>query len=317
MKLFLYLALCSCAVPTLAQPQPVQSQIGRYTHATPRESIELSVRDFAEAINDGSFYQAQSYVADARMGYFGAQVQFRDFAKDKPFDIEVWNVEPLQLEETRARIAVTYRLNPTDNTAPITYREILDLKRGPGLFSNPKTKVESQIWQIVLPATRPAEPRKEDAENFGWFSYLSWKIAQKPLTPADYDVEQSLKNLKDLSVATMNFSQDYDSIAASPEYLEEYVAPYLKNTSSFFVPNSYEHYSFNANLSGRYIENFAGVFVEPLANLVVNPEKVVLFYEGRDEKLNFRYDGKAAVSFADGHVALVSPDEAKNLRWIP
>lgn len=284
----------------------------------PQEPIELSVRDFAKAINNGSFYQAQSYVADARLGYFGAQVQLRDFAKDKPFDIEVWNVETLKLEEASARIKVTYRLNPTDNSASIMHREILDLKRGSSFLSNPKTKVESQIWQIVTPTKRPAEPKKENEENFDWLSYMSWKIAQKPLAPADYDSEQSLKNLKALSLGAQQFSQDYNSIAVAPEYLQIMISPYVASRSLFYVPNSYEPYAFNANLSGINIEKDAGaIFIDPPVKFVANSERVILFYEGRDEKLNFRYDGKAAVSFVDGHAALVSPDEAKNLRWQP
>lgn len=43
--------------------------------------------------------------------------------------------------------------------------------------------------------------------------------------------------------------------------------------------------------------------------------KLVVLYDGENQKLRYSYDGRAPVAFADGHVALVSPQEAKNLVW--
>jgi prepilin-type processing-associated H-X9-DG protein len=40
-----------------------------------------------------------------------------------------------------------------------------------------------------------------------------------------------------------------------------------------------------------------------------------MLYEGKDGKLNFKHDGKAAVAFADGHAKLVTEEEAKTLIW--
>ena len=47
------------------------------------------------------------------------------------------------------------------------------------------------------------------------------------------------------------------------------------------------------------------------------PAETVLFYEGQNEKLDFRHGNRTAVAFADGHVKLVSTEEAKKLRWNP
>ena len=62
---------------------------------------------------------------------------------------------------------------------------------------------------------------------------------------------------------------------------------------------------FNGHLSGHKIVD------------VPAPATTVLFYDGTPGALNYRYDDKAAVGFADGHCALVTPDEAKNLIWDP
>ena len=48
-----------------------------------------------------------------------------------------------------------------------------------------------------------------------------------------------------------------------------------------------------------------------------NTAQTVMFYEGQNETPIFRYDGRAAICFADGHVTLVTPDEAKSLIWKP
>ena len=279
----------------------------------------MSVRDYVREINAGLFDTSQSRISGGRAGFFGAQVWLRDYAKYKRFDIELSNIEPLKQDAGRAQVAVSYRLIPSNGSASVAHKEVLDLQRGSFEVFNPRTKVKSHIWQIVLPAIRPAEPQKEALEGVDWLAYFSWKLAQKPLEFADYAPQQSLENLRFLSLAAAQFSQDYNSLAVAPEYLEEAISPYLKDESVFFVPNSYERYAFNANLSGRYIDMMNGVAFPPPTptSFVAQPEKVILFYEGRDEKLNFRYDGRAAVSFTDGHVALISPDEAKNLRWLP
>jgi len=45
--------------------------------------------------------------------------------------------------------------------------------------------------------------------------------------------------------------------------------------------------------------------------------RTVLFYEGDGDTPIYRYGGKAALAFLDGHVALVTPDQAKEVIWKP
>jgi len=42
-----------------------------------------------------------------------------------------------------------------------------------------------------------------------------------------------------------------------------------------------------------------------------------MFYDGKDGKLDFPHDGKATVSFTDGHVTMVDAEGAKKLLWLP
>ncbi len=50
---------------------------------------------------------------------------------------------------------------------------------------------------------------------------------------------------------------------------------------------------------------------------LAEPSRIVLFYEGKDEKLDFRHNGRANVAFCDGRVKAIGADETKNLIWNP
>jgi len=50
---------------------------------------------------------------------------------------------------------------------------------------------------------------------------------------------------------------------------------------------------------------------------ISDPANTVLVYEGKDGKLNFHHNGRAAVAFADGRARLIGGAEAKNLRRNP
>jgi prepilin-type processing-associated H-X9-DG protein len=45
------------------------------------------------------------------------------------------------------------------------------------------------------------------------------------------------------------------------------------------------------------------------------PAKTVVLYEGRDDKLMFRHNGKAMVVFLDGHNEMIDANGQKELVW--
>jgi prepilin-type processing-associated H-X9-DG protein len=84
--------------------------------------------------------------------------------------------------------------------------------------------------------------------------------------------------------------------------------PYIKNESIFKCPSDASgavSYSFNANLAGVKLAKVSA------------PAETVMIYEGKNGKLDFRHEGKAAVGFADGHAKLVNAEGAKKLHWRP
>ena len=161
------------------------------------------------------------------------------------------------------------------------------------------------LWQIVPPDAPPAPLATADEDTL--WANVAYHFAQKQLleqtgTPA----ERSQSNLKQLGLGVLQFVQDYDGFCAfAPHYTIEAISPYIRTSTPFQVPDTNEIYTFNGNLSEKNLWD------------VKDSVQTVLFYEGQNETPIFCYDGKAAICFADGHVALVTPDEAKSLIWKP
>ena len=271
--------------------------------------------DFAALVNDGKvFPTGQKYVHGARIGFFGANHRLPT-AENSPFKLEVENIAVDKIDGESATATVTYSFALPDDfgAAPIKAllqrerNETLQLKLGASPFFG-----QEKLWQIVPPAELPQKPElKEgavDIEDLNrWWTHLSFVLAQKqPVDAADLKAKRSMSHLKQLALGVIQFVQDYNErYAFAPEYLEEAVLPYTKNKELFFVPNTRELYTFNANLSDKSLAQINEV------------AQTVLFYEGENENPTFRYDGKAAIAFVDGHVALVSPEEAQKLIWEP
>ena len=86
------------------------------------------------------------------------------------------------------------------------------------------------------------------------------------------------------------------------------LTPYLKNDLVFTAPGDpagTTSYDVNANVVGLSLADFTA------------PSETIAFYQGHDQKLDFRYGGLSPVCFMDGHVKAVTPEEAKTLRWAP
>lgn len=144
----------------------------------------------------------------------------------------------------------------------------------------------------------------------GGLCLLGWK----QVSPQDAESQRAaaqacFANQKQVAVALMMYTQDYDE--TYPRKATSYKAqimPYVKNQQVFHCPLDAPNvvsYTFNPNLAGMTIVS------------IVSPSQTVLLYEGKNMQMNFRHEGRAIVAYADGHVKMISPDEAKNLFWYP
>lgn len=170
----------------------------------------------------------------------------------------------------------------------------------------------NDVWQIVPSIEKAMDRSKPDVIN-GLAISLAYPVVF--LRARDRARESScLSNVKQLCLGMLMFVQDHNGrYKVKPETLKKSLMPYTKNAGLFICPigamndgdAATDSYSFNANLVGigeSAVKSKAGT---------------VLFYEGKDGKLDFRHTGKAAIGFADGSVRMVNAEEAKKLRWKP
>ena len=319
MRTPIFLSLILCAAPALAQPQggaqtfsappeitqvePPQPRVGEVN-----QQIKQDLGELVAALDQSNAnFTALPYVYDARIGYFGSNEWAPKFKANYGGAIQIKDVKLLESKGNDAKALVIYNFNisPFDEAlngqpADEDQQETLDFK----LVQLP-LEPDKQNWQIVPPATAPPAINAEN-RNVLWAN-VSFYIAQRNLPkPTETPANQSGSNLKQLGLGTLMFVQDYDGVYAfEPRYFIEALSPYVASRTVFQVPDTNEIYSFNGNIGGLNFEKI------PLTY------KTVLFYEGQNETPIFRYDNRAAICFADGHVALVSPDEAKNLIWKP
>lgn len=116
----------------------------------------------------------------------------------------------------------------------------------------------------------------------------------------------TLSNLKQLALGTIVYSADYNDRLPNANWQKQ-LEPYTKSQRVFQSPmNSRERqspYTFNSALFGKKLKS------------VTKPAETVLLYEGSKGVIAFLYNSRGAVAFADGHVKLVSKQEAVQLKW--
>lgn len=133
--------------------------------------------------------------------------------------------------------------------------------------------------------------------------------AQKP--PDEESVCRD--HIKQVALAVILFTSDYDdyydfSGKRSKTQLGGWptaVKPYMKSQDAWSCPLTNENpaYSFNTNL------------LDASQSEIDEPARTVMVYEGKDQVLDYRHNGLAAVAFCDGHTKMCSPSGAESLIW--
>ena len=124
-------------------------------------------------------------------------------------------------------------------------------------------------------------------------------------------------NLKEISVATLMYTQDYDEHLPPAAHWTNVIFPYVQNRVLFKCSDdnsgSRSSYAFNSAVGGLPLKavgdpaNTVGVF-EAHSNWDV---------AGSADLLAFRHEGGANVGFVDGHVMFVRGDSLNLLDWNP
>ncbi len=122
-------------------------------------------------------------------------------------------------------------------------------------------------------------------------------------------------NVRQIELGLIQYTQDHNGkLPSSAAAYKDTVFPYIKNEAVFRCPSQEGEgaaYSMNPFLQGKSLDDLA------------HPEKIVLIYEGQNQTLDFRHDGKTVVGFADGHDKALTQAQIRywiqtqDLRWKP
>ena len=148
-------------------------------------------------------------------------------------------------------------------------------------------------------------------ESDGFLNTWARAIAQPRKLSLDATSRASMSNIKQLLLGVLQLSQDYDEkLAFTPANFQDKLQPYVKSRAIFVAPILDEDEAFSYTLNPAIAGVALAAFNEPARTVAV--------YEAdREGKPLFRFDGKCAIGFMDGHVELVTPEKAATLVWKP
>ena len=106
----------------------------------------------------------------------------------------------------------------------------------------------------------------------------------------------SLSNVKQIAVAALLYAGEHDDHLPSATNLKASLIPYLRNADVFTAPDA--------------PKGSVGYFLDPrLSGVVVswisNPAGTAMILQGSPRKTAFPYQGRTAMSYADGHAKVV------------
>ena len=118
-----------------------------------------------------------------------------------------------------------------------------------------------------------------------------------------------MSNLKQVSLAMLMYSQDYDETMPPNDRWPEGLQPYLHNNQLFVCPSDESPHATGVEgwpLSYTFSERLDGT---NLMNILRPAEEVAIFdgsvLSGGREDVEFRHEGEAVVGFTDGHVSAI------------
>ncbi len=246
------------------------------------QSPESVVQRFVDALNKKDLDSAAKCINGGQV----RPILLEQFAKDKLPEIKISDVKASIIDDLALVTFVLHSEARGVNPAMPDY--LVLAKVGPN-------------WLIDV------------SENRGGLGMMAYLLSSSPIlaqAQASAQTTKCLTNVKRLATGLIMFVSDNDDVlkVTVANWIKK-VLPYIdKNTDLFTCPDDVKgamSYSINPNV--------AGVTSLSISNLT----RTVLIYEGKDGKLNFRHNGKAAVAFIDGHCEMVTQERAKNLIWKP
>jgi prepilin-type processing-associated H-X9-DG protein len=251
---------------------------------------EDAVKGFIAAVNAKDDKAAQSFV------FMNGATVIPDVLKQFPITFEASDYKATMTEPYLADVAFNLKTS-SEGSAPGMNGE------GPDHVSLVAVGGKWKILPAMLAA--PGSTSRMSLSSFVALMGMSQVFGQAKKAA---EATSSLSNAKQLAMATLMYCGDSDEVFPLATNTVDGIMPYMKNRDLLTSPGDPKgsiSYSFNDAVLGKSMTG------------VVYPATTVLLYEGKDRKLNFAHDGKAAVAFCDGHAKLYTEEEAKTLNWDP
>lgn len=121
-----------------------------------------------------------------------------------------------------------------------------------------------------------------------------------PAPPAPDPKEATVTDLKQIGLALLQYTQDYDEVLPpmkNAAVVKTALYPYVKSQAVFEQPQTHTLYQPNTSLSHRNLASFA------------DPSSMVVYYEAAPED-----DGLRAILFLDGHVKRLADTDWQRVR---
>jgi prepilin-type processing-associated H-X9-DG protein len=339
------LAFCTTLLAAVSFPMTSQAQPSERAHVNqdqfmmvprprPRpvkaeDQIKEDLGEFFDRLRIGDSVGTAQYIIDARYGWWGANEWMEYWStEDRAEVLRLGDIKFDKIEGDNAQVTVSYRrfkLRPA--AQPV--REDNVQVGAPGQAQAAAVPIPDPGVPVVETLKLHRQGQTPDRIRAGWAG--TWgivtgapetvlaELSYKPLTLQQIALFckqppgivpyirawESRRRIGSLGLAVRQFQQDHEVVFAFDSiYLEAALRPYMVTTQYFTIPGTDEKYQFNSNLSNT-------------ADDGLEPHTTVMFYEGKDQQLDFRYNGKSAVCFADGHTELVDAERARSLRWKP
>jgi len=172
--------------------------------------------------------------------------------------------------------------------------------------------MNQRLSQMSAPASRPPLGYRSGVFGNGIFvvailAVLLFPVFQK--VRSNVRLASCEAGVRQIDLGLLGYTQDHNGkfpLAAAA--YKDTIFPYIRSETVFHCPSDKDgpvDYSMNADLQGVKLDN------------IVHPGQVVTIYEGHNQTLDFRHDGRAVVGFADGHDRALTPAQAQNLKWKP
>lgn len=296
------------------EARPVQEVPAQLAPDTP----ENGARFFFQALTGDDELKMSLAVAGARVGFFGSDEWEKARRDVYAFGLRHLRSSLIDLVTVEARTEDEATVSLVVRTAVVgdkgqivrrgaPERYTLQLRRDPaGTF--PGFGGVANVWRVVPPSVEEVLARPFDETPP--LQLAAVLALHDPRLLPRVQQQLGLSQLKQLGLGAFQFALDsVERFALDDAGHERALRPYLKVDSLYTIAGTKdEHWHFNDNLSAQ-----------PLAALN-EPARTVLFYDGSSpdsEHLNFRFNGKTLICFADAHCQARSKEEVADLIWKP